>query len=172
MSKWNFIKDIYDEVEFFVKRIEDFYYNIKNGIHNFIVWAPTIWKDRQFDEHYYYQILYRKLELMYKEFTEGKEIFVGQYKQAERIKLCMLLVKRICDDNYYFNALEPVERIYGKPDITKRYNDDGTISHIVEWGEKEHKARSRAYKHADYMFNQDTEMLYSILNKYSCRWWI
>lgn len=44
MSKWNFIKDIYDEVEFFVKRIEDFYYNIKNGIHNFIVWRQPYGK--------------------------------------------------------------------------------------------------------------------------------
>ena len=36
--------------------------NIIQGIKNLLYWFPIIWKDRNFDEHFIYEILKHKLK--------------------------------------------------------------------------------------------------------------
>lgn len=36
---------------------------------------------------------------------------------------------------------------------------------------EEEKARSKAYKHAEYMEKQDRKMLFVMLDKYMDKWW-
>jgi len=72
---------------------------IIDGISNLIKWFPLIWKDRDFDHGYLYDILYFKLGEMQKFFESGNTYAVEAGKCAEQIKECKGLLKRIMNES-------------------------------------------------------------------------
>jgi len=72
---------------------------IKAGIKNLVKWFPIIWKDRNFDQEYLYDILYFKLGEMQKFFESGNTYAVEADKCVEQIKECKGLLKRIMNES-------------------------------------------------------------------------
>jgi hypothetical protein len=69
------------------------------GIKNLIKWFPTIWRDRDYDPSYIYDIISKKLEFQSKGIG-SRDILVSSQRNSEIMKTCINLIKRINDDFY------------------------------------------------------------------------
>lgn len=86
-------------------KIRNFYDNyltisaIKTGVKNLIKWFPLIWKDRNFDQGYLYDILYFKLGEMQKFFESDYTYSMDAKEYAKQIKECKELLYRIINES-------------------------------------------------------------------------
>ena len=73
--------------------------NIYQGILNLIKWFKIVWKDRDYDDHFIFEVLKFKIEKTAK-FTERRKWFVGWEHEVSRMKMCVKLIQRIQDEYY------------------------------------------------------------------------
>ena len=132
--------------------------SIKASIKNLITWFPVIWNDRQWDHVFLLDILHKKLSLMEKFFREYG-IHVGTEKDADNIKLAILLLDRIRKDDYIKSAFKLYEEKYGE------------ISFKSFSSEKEKDCFTQCIDKETYLMNQDLDMLFSHLRKHIREWW-
>jgi hypothetical protein len=94
-------------------RFEGKYYHkdISNGIKNLIHWFPTIWKDRDYDQHYIYEVLLVKLEKQAKYILE-KGIHVDANRDVERMLLCARLCRIQQEDLYHSEYMDYFKKEY------------------------------------------------------------
>jgi len=73
---------------------------IKNGVQNLYKWFWVIWKDRDWDHHYIFQVLKFKLEKQAKHLVK-----YGSHENAERdaelMMTCVKLINKIQNEEYY-----------------------------------------------------------------------
>lgn len=87
------------------KKIKYLYYDIKYGIENLIRWIPIVWKFREWDACYIYQMIYKHLsyvETCLREYGNG----VNSINDANRIKVAKNLALRLWNDDYYNDDLD------------------------------------------------------------------
>lgn len=154
------------------EKIKNKYYSIKNGISNMIRWTPVIWKLRDWDAEYLYLLIYKHLshvEYCLRYYGHG----VNSVKEADKVRIAKSLAKRLYEKDYFNNALIPVEKRYGELKIRVEKDEKLPMYRKIIFDEtpEERKARNRAYKHSDYMEEQDRQMLFKMLNKYIDKWW-
>lgn len=128
-------------------KLETLYFNLKYGILNIIRWFPIIWRDRDWDWEYLAVMMQTKLERMAND-TEKYGYHIGKEKDVKNMRLCVALIKRLREDEYFRNA-----------------GYDHT-----NWQSKSEKRRSWIAKHSRYMQKQDLEYLGKILGKYLNCW--
>jgi len=154
--------------------------DIKYGIKNLIKWFPVIWKDRDWDQWFLYKILYFKLkEMEYNQRVYGHH--VNNEKVADQIKTCKLLAKRLIDNDYLENSTYRLDKKWGEHTMTFIPCEDNpefltaefkTENAITDKEKKqENKERMVAYKHSDYLENQDLDMLFKNIRKHIQGWW-
>lgn len=73
--------------------------NIKSGIKNLWYWLPVIWKDRNWDYRFIFDILKHKLEAQ-ADFIDKRGIHVNNWKDARNMRICTELITRI-QEGYY-----------------------------------------------------------------------
>lgn len=73
--------------------------NIKYGINNIIKWLPVIWKDRDYDNIYIYEILKHKLKKQSVYIRKFDRLECSKYN-SDRINICVNLIQKIQDDFY------------------------------------------------------------------------
>ena len=161
-------------------KIKDQFRNCKNGIKNLITWFTVIWKDRDWDQQFFYEIVYFKLKQMEK-FHRNYGNTVNREKYADEIKLAALLLKRVIDDNYLENVMEPHEKKWGESDfVFTPLPDNKNLSSLSikvekantpEEIKKEHKERMTLYQHSDHLKKQDLDMFFKHVRKYVEGWW-
>lgn len=158
------------------QKLRSAYYKTIYGIQNIFIWLPVIWRDRDWDGHYVYEILYKKIADMEKHHQKYNP-FVNKEKTLKRLRIARLLLKRITEHEYFENSLLPVERKYGDwpletdPFFEPEPTEHGTYR-LFDGRSKEHEAAwSRAMYHSMYMEKQDKDMLFSLLRKNLDRWW-
>ena len=89
--------------------------NIKSiiiGIKNLIIWFPVIWRNREWDHHYYEEILLHKIKLQIKYFEKTK-FFVGWEREVKWMKVCEYLLTMILNNTYWtdeWNGKKPSNR--------------------------------------------------------------
>ncbi len=156
------------------------YWTIKNFIDQIFVvidYLPTLYKDRDWDSHFFYLIIRKKLQRMEKRLYRGW--FIGWERQVARIHLCILLIDRLTDehgkhtkilwDNFYKKYGEskmefgPVDEKTGCGEVKFSYSNNN---------EEEYKKELfRVMDHEDYLKDQDRKMLFAILEKWLPYWW-
>ena len=97
-------------------------YKIKRfilGIKKLISWIPIIWKDRDWDHFYIYEILKQKL------IQQSKHL--GQYNErdVERINLCISLINKVQNEYYIDQYLESAE-------AEKEWTTDGITKAVAK----------------------------------------
>jgi len=105
--------------------------NFARGVKNLIYWFPIIWKDRNWDSHYIFEILKHKLTAQANYIAEQDRHTRAQ-KDARDMRLCVKLMQLI-DDEFY-------EVEYSDYHKTKNWFepiDDGTGSSTWESRELE-----------------------------------
>jgi hypothetical protein len=73
---------------------------IKYGIKNLYKWFWVIWKDRDFDYHYTYQVLKFKLEKQAKHLGE-RNWHESSKRDAELMMTCVRLINKLQNEEYY-----------------------------------------------------------------------
>lgn len=73
--------------------------DLKNGIENLIRWFPTIWKDRDWDDYFIWEILKFKLKNQAK-YIGNNDRHVSAKRDAEIMVLCVNLIEKIQNEYY------------------------------------------------------------------------
>ncbi len=76
-------------------KIKQFFRNIRNLVR----WFPIIWKDRDWDDHFIFEILKFKLKNQ-AEYIVYHDRHVSAKRDAEIMMLCVRLIERIQDEFY------------------------------------------------------------------------
>jgi hypothetical protein len=72
---------------------------IKQGVKNLIYWFPIIWKDRNWDSHYIFEIMRHKLSAQ-ADYIGGRDLHTRAQLDAKRMRLCVKLMKLVQDEFY------------------------------------------------------------------------
>lgn len=163
-----------------LRKVHDFFrYDIKQGIRNLVRWFPAVWKDRDWDHIFLYDIMRSKLKMMEKfQFNHG--ICISHKEISHKIKVCRILLDRLSKDEYLDNALIPHEKRWGELSLDfedvpgKNYckmQSNWSLAKTKDQNEKASKEFSRAGTHAEKMTQQDLDMLFRNMRKYILEWW-
>jgi hypothetical protein len=76
-----------------------------SGVKNIIYWFPIIWKDRNWDGHYIFDILQHKLKAQAKYIATNDRHTRAQL-DAKRMRLCVKLIKKIQEDDYQIEYMD------------------------------------------------------------------
>ena len=75
------------------------------GVKNLWRWFPTIWKDRDWDQHHIYELLRKKIEFQ-AEYIGSRDNYTGAKRDAERMQLVARLIKLQQDDFYTMEYMD------------------------------------------------------------------
>jgi hypothetical protein len=102
---------------------------IVTGISNLIKWTPTIYKDRDWDDHYIFEMLKFKLIQQRKELV-GANRHTGVEDTNRYITLCLNLIERIQEETYNLEYQDFVrERIW----FTDNGDETSTLNSEIEY---------------------------------------
>jgi Holliday junction resolvase-like predicted endonuclease len=100
---------------------------------------------------------------------------VNSHLYTKKMKLCVMLLNRIIDDNYLFNVYKYHDEKWG--DLDMIFNDDNSI-HIYrpkviteEDKIQERKEDKILRKREDYLQKQDINFLFDTMKKHILTWW-
>jgi hypothetical protein len=79
--------------------------NIKYGVKNLITWFPTIWRDRNWDDHFIFELLRVKLENQSK-YIGKKNWHTTSKRDAEKMLLVSKLIKLEQEDFYTMEYMD------------------------------------------------------------------
>ena len=77
----------------------------KRGIKNLIYWLPVIWKDRNWDDHYIFEVLKHKLKAQAK-YIGDRDFHTRAQLDAKRMKLCVKLIQLVQDETYQMEYMD------------------------------------------------------------------
>lgn len=170
-------------------------YRLINPIKNLIRWFPIIWKDKDYDDHYIWEILKTKLKYQ-SQYIKTKGIHLDAEYDAQRIMLCVRLIEKIQDEYYEIEHMNYHKSEYTWLDVEDDDYKQLEIKHISEHFDDyfaKHKASVRhvlkntkhqiftlkedEFKHrlamnvAHYNQNKAQTLLFKILDRNIRGWW-
>lgn len=77
----------------------------KQGIKNLIYWFPIIWKDRDWDDHYIFEILQHKLTAQ-ANYIGRRDFHTRAQLDAKRMRLCVKLIKKVQEEDYTMEYMD------------------------------------------------------------------
>ena len=123
------------------------------GIKNLWKWFPVIWKDRDWDSFFIYEVIRVKLNNQ-ADYIGGKNRHTRAKRDAELMRLTSRLIQRCQDDHYDMEYMDYHESnilwldITDKDDIPEKYRDSKRleIEEISENFDEYFKKYPRQYK--------------------------
>lgn len=90
------------------------------GVKNLWKWLPIIWKDRDWDDFYIFEILKHKIKNT-ADYTEKKQRFLDWKDDVRYMRICVKLIDRI-QDEYYISEMHE----YWETNMRMEPMEDGT----------------------------------------------
>lgn len=169
-------------------------YHLINPIKNLIRWFPIIWKDKDWDDHYIWEILKTKLKHQ-AEYIGRRDHHTRAQYDAQRMMLCVRLIEKIQDEYYEIEYMDYTIdnfdwiEVEGKPDI-KQLKITNISENLDEYLNK-HKSKVRKVladkklkifglddrKHklamnvGHYKQKQAQDILFKLMNRDIRGWW-
>ena len=108
----------------------------KQGIKNLIYWFPIIWKDRDWDDHYIFEILQHKLTAQ-ANYIGRRDRHTRAQLDAKRMRLCVKLINKVQEEDYateymdyakdrvWFTDCEdkPGSSLYNSEEVWEKYDE-------------------------------------------------
>jgi len=96
-----------------IEKIKDIYwskigYKVKGfftSVGNLIKWFPVIWKDRDWDDHYIFEVFKFKLEKQAK-YIKEKGFHTNSDLDAKRMMLCVKLMEKVQEEFYVMEYMD------------------------------------------------------------------
>jgi hypothetical protein len=120
-----------ESISTYLMKISDFIDNIPHGIKNIQYWFPIIWKDRNWDSDYIFEILKHKLKAQ-SEYIRNKNRHTSSKRDAEMMMTCVNLIKLIQEEKYNHESLDYHKTKYWTSVIPESPNLYQFESRIVE----------------------------------------
>ena len=109
---------------------------LKQGIKNLWYWFPVIWKDRDWDDHFIFEVLKHKLKSQAK-YIGGRDRHTRAQLDAKRMRLCVKLIEKVQDESYQMEYMDyhkdrvwftdcedrPGSSQYNSEEVWENYND-------------------------------------------------
>lgn len=160
-------------------KITTCWYNLKYGIPNFWIWRKIVWQDRDWDHWFLYSVMEFKLRNMIKlQRKYGHSVNSEDY--AKQMELAAFALKRLMEDEYHENAFIHHDRKWGKldmwgtptknPELTELNFNRRKVCNRDAY-DQEAKESKRLQEHVRNMRNQDLDLVYTTMRKYSEGWW-
>ena len=136
---------------------------LKRSIKSVIWFLPVIWRDRDWQYNFIYELLARKLEKVehYRQNDKYYMPYVGEERDNKKLLTTKNLCKRLAADEYLSNATINFDKKF--PDAFNKMN--------YEWTKKEEENFKRCCDHSYYMEKQDKDMFFKLLKDNIDRWW-
>ena len=77
----------------------------KQGVKNLWYWFPIIWKDRNWDDHYIFEVVKHKLKAQAK-YIGNQDRHTRAQLDAKRMRLCVKLIELIQDETYQMEYMD------------------------------------------------------------------
>jgi hypothetical protein len=77
----------------------------KTGVKNLWYWFPIIWKDRDWDSHYIFEIIKHKLSAQ-ANYIGTNDRHTRAQQDARRMKICVKLMQKIQDEDYTMEYMD------------------------------------------------------------------
>lgn len=166
------------------------------NVYNLIRWFPVIWKDRDWDDYYIWEILKFKLKNQAKYIGDSDTHTRAKYN-AEKMMLCVRLIDKVQDEYYLMEHMDYHESDYNwldiedEPDykeleiveVSERYDEyfnqhraavrkilANKEHQIFELTEEEYKKRL-AMNLSHYNEKRAQDILFRLLNRDIRGWW-
>jgi hypothetical protein len=78
---------------------------IKRGIQKIWYWLPIIWKDRDWDGHYIFEVMKHKLQAQ-AQYIGDRDFHTRAQQDARRMRLCVKLMQKIQDEDYTMEYMD------------------------------------------------------------------
>lgn len=162
---------------FIKRRWDDIYYSVRNGIPSLVKWFPVIWMDRQWDFYFIYRILLKKLVMTEKHIRKYSHHLYRE-RDADQIRLCILLLKRLLKDDYHENVFMYHDKKWGQPNI--KWIEDKNLAQLSITREnvkteKEKKQEMKEFRRLSEKVQkqrkQDVDFLFNYVKKHIEGWW-
>lgn len=158
--------------------------DLKERIVNLIGWIPTIWKDKQYDNIFIFEILKKKLELTEK-YTRNNGHLERSVYDANRMKLCIKLLDRIINGYYSMEAYDYFESDFDiyQPNKLPNLTVDNLDAYFKLYPREYKSAISKfpitrdydkiiiSFKMSTNLHNKAKSLLFKILDKDIEKWW-
>lgn len=110
-----------------------------NGVKNLVRWFPTIWKDRDWDDHYIWELMMKKITFQAK-YIGGKDRHTRAKRDTEIMMTCVRLMERVKDEYYGVEYMDYHETKYDFVDCDvpghKCLDEDTVVLKTTELSEK------------------------------------
>lgn len=108
---------IYDDIywHYIGWRINDF----KASVKKLIRWFPIIWKDRDWDDHYIWELLKNKLRWQAK-YIGDRDFHTRAALDAKRMRLCANLIDKVQEEFYHMEYMDYEETKWRFTDVPEK----------------------------------------------------
>lgn len=140
-------------------------------LHNVWRWLPIIWKDRDWDHHFIFEILKFKLNNVANQ-LESTQWFVGYEREVQRIRLCIRLIELIQDEKYQIDAHDA--RMSNKVEKYLDTHKSTTFKVLTNKKYQQYRNGNRnliAMNVGIYKHQQAKRILFTMLERYIEHWW-
>jgi len=164
-------------------KLKTLYYNLKYGIQNLFVYFPIIFKTREWDFVFIYELIQFKLNRVRKHLEEHN-LFEGVEKVCQQIRICENLIQRLLDNDYNQYLHKKHEERFGKFNFESIFwNKDNNGEDLFELKSKYSKCKtdeeveladnekSKIYELDRIAYEKDRKLLFKMLEKYIEGWW-
>jgi hypothetical protein len=147
---------------------------------NLIKWFPVIWRDRDWDDSYIFDILKHKLYHTCK-YHINNPMFVDQDREIELMTTCIKLIDYIKEEHYSTVAFDFLEAKYGQTEIaikdsTASKNElifkNANIQNGTYTQEEYNKEFNKLMSEAREKHDHARRLLFKILEERIERWWV
>jgi hypothetical protein len=83
--------------------------NIREGFKNIWYWSPIVWKDRNWDHQFIFEILSHKLK-SHAEYIDKKGIHLNSWQNVRDMNICISLIEKI-NEGYYSHEFSDYHEI-------------------------------------------------------------
>ena len=108
----------------------------KQGVKNIWYWFPVIWKDRDWDGHYIFEILKHKLKSQAK-YIGKRDFHTRAQLDAKRMRLCIKLMSKVQEEDYTMEYMDyakdrvwftdcedrPGSSLYNSEEVWEKYDE-------------------------------------------------
>jgi hypothetical protein len=145
------------------------YYDFIYGIRNLVHWLPIIWRDRQWDDSFYYKILLGKIRQHKKYLDRGADQpYFLEKKHLKQLRLCEkildeLITERFASklyDAYYPKHGHKLEDVPGRPGLKK----------IADNTDEERELIRFAIRQESIYYNKYRKLLFKIIEENISNW--
>ena len=162
------------------QKIKDLPRSISQGFKSLWLWLPIICKDRNWDHQYIYIVLRHKLHLT-EQLIRHHGHHVHRKRDADQIKVCINLLDRLIEDEYFEMAFKKHYEKWGHPDLSWRDSEEHkgmcvlNIDYPNVKTDEDKNAEKKDFKfastHEAKQREQDLDLLFKLMRKHIQGWW-